>query len=78
MKVRPSDLICHNVGRGYTEYVAPNGLKFTYHIELNRVVLDDGSHSVYVMASDKVAAKRQIVHYLNHGQFDQDNATQTH
>lgn len=71
MPLRPSEIIARDIGAEFTEYEA-QGLRFTYHRKLNRVVLNDGSGSVYTSVLSKTDAKQAVVRYCKTGSFSND------
>jgi hypothetical protein len=71
MALRSSEITATDIGNEFTEYEA-QGLKFTYHRRLNRLVLDDGSAGVYTTVKTKVEAKQAVLRYCTTGTFSID------
>jgi hypothetical protein len=71
MPLRTSEIIARDIGTKFTEYQA-QGLQFTYHRKSNRIVLDDGSGSVYTSVTSKIEAKQAVIRYCKYGSFSND------
>ena len=70
MKYKASDLTTKSIGRAFTTYTAPNGTEFTFNADLKRIMLDDGSFTVYSSAENRIEAKQKAVNFLNTGHLD--------